>query len=245
MEMGSAGLTLLLHIRTCQWKFRVYFLQDWLVWSACCPRDSQESSPAPQFKSIKYDWGLHKGLNTRRGKYLGIVSNRERSLGNPGPRWLLREGLTVLTLNECWVSPEFSGCRSLLRPLPFLPTLYFWLGSLNVITLYLFLPDLPTSVRIYFTDFFLQVSVNSVCISVDEWASSWISFHSCHQKGVFNRTGLGPTPLVLTTSQRGTGSYHLTVAETPHCRWPIRSPVLNFSFTSLAVPGLVSACSIF
>ena len=34
-----------------QWIFRVDFLWDWLVWS-CCPRDSQESSPAPQFKSI-------------------------------------------------------------------------------------------------------------------------------------------------------------------------------------------------
>ena len=35
-----------------QWIFRVDFLWDWLVWSPCCPRDSQESSPAPQFKSI-------------------------------------------------------------------------------------------------------------------------------------------------------------------------------------------------
>ena len=35
-----------------QWVFRVDFLKDWLVWSPCCPRDSQESSPAPQFKSI-------------------------------------------------------------------------------------------------------------------------------------------------------------------------------------------------
>ena len=35
-----------------QWIFRVDFLWDWLVWSLCCPRDSQESSPAPQFKSI-------------------------------------------------------------------------------------------------------------------------------------------------------------------------------------------------
>ena len=25
---------------------------DWLIWSPCCPRDSQESSPAPQFESI-------------------------------------------------------------------------------------------------------------------------------------------------------------------------------------------------
>ena len=34
-----------------------YFWADfqwlyWLVWSLCCPRNSQESSPAPQFKSI-------------------------------------------------------------------------------------------------------------------------------------------------------------------------------------------------
>ena len=28
------------------------FLEDWLVWSPCSPRDSQESSPTPQFKSI-------------------------------------------------------------------------------------------------------------------------------------------------------------------------------------------------
>ena len=35
-----------------QWTFRVDFLQEWLIWSLCCPRDSQESSPAPQFKSI-------------------------------------------------------------------------------------------------------------------------------------------------------------------------------------------------
>ena len=35
-----------------QWIFRTDFLQEWLVWSPCSPRDSQESSPAPQFKSI-------------------------------------------------------------------------------------------------------------------------------------------------------------------------------------------------
>ena len=33
-------------------------IQDWsplgLAWSPCCPRDSQESSPTPQFKSINY-----------------------------------------------------------------------------------------------------------------------------------------------------------------------------------------------
>ena len=35
-----------------QWIFRVNFFQNWLVWSPCCPRDSQEFSPTPQFKSI-------------------------------------------------------------------------------------------------------------------------------------------------------------------------------------------------
>ena len=36
-----------------QWIFRVDFLQDWLVWSSCCPRDSQESFPTLQFKSTQ------------------------------------------------------------------------------------------------------------------------------------------------------------------------------------------------
>ena len=35
-----------------QWIFRTGFLQDWLFGSPCSPRDSQESSPTPQFKSI-------------------------------------------------------------------------------------------------------------------------------------------------------------------------------------------------
>ena len=35
-----------------QWIFRTDFLEDWVVWAPCSPRDSQESSPTPQFKSI-------------------------------------------------------------------------------------------------------------------------------------------------------------------------------------------------
>ena len=35
-----------------QWIFRIDFLEDWLVWSPCCPRGSQEPFPAPQFGSI-------------------------------------------------------------------------------------------------------------------------------------------------------------------------------------------------
>ena len=35
-----------------QWIFRVDFIWDWLVWSPCCPRYSQESYPALQFENI-------------------------------------------------------------------------------------------------------------------------------------------------------------------------------------------------
>ena len=35
-----------------QWIFRIYFLYDWLVWSPCNRRDSQESSLATQFEAI-------------------------------------------------------------------------------------------------------------------------------------------------------------------------------------------------
>ena len=35
-----------------QWVFRTDFLYDGLVGSPCSPRDSQESSPTPQFKNI-------------------------------------------------------------------------------------------------------------------------------------------------------------------------------------------------
>ena len=36
-----------------QWTLRADFLWGWLVGSPCSPRDSQESSSTPQFKSIK------------------------------------------------------------------------------------------------------------------------------------------------------------------------------------------------
>ena len=40
--------------QSCKWIFRNDFLYDGLVWSPCSPRDTQESSPTPQFKSISF-----------------------------------------------------------------------------------------------------------------------------------------------------------------------------------------------
>ena len=45
-------LELQLRHQSFQWIVRVDFLEDWPVWSPCSPRDSQESSPAPEFESM-------------------------------------------------------------------------------------------------------------------------------------------------------------------------------------------------
>ena len=45
-------LELQLQHQSFQWTPRTDFLSGWLAWSPCSPRDSQESSPTPQFKSI-------------------------------------------------------------------------------------------------------------------------------------------------------------------------------------------------
>ena len=45
-------LELQLQHQSFQWIFRIDFFSDWLVWSPCSPRVSQESSPTPQLKSI-------------------------------------------------------------------------------------------------------------------------------------------------------------------------------------------------
>ena len=47
-------LELQLQHQSFQLIFGVDSLQDWLVWSLCSPRDSQESSPTSQFKNINF-----------------------------------------------------------------------------------------------------------------------------------------------------------------------------------------------
>ena len=72
--------------------FRVDFPWDWLVWFPCCPRESQESSPAPQFKGIN----MH-----------GCISYWFCFSGVP---WLIRSPsmnleIALLLVNPCWLFP--------------------------------------------------------------------------------------------------------------------------------------------
>ena len=48
-QLFESGGQLQLQHQSFQWIFRTDFLYDWLVWSACSPRDSQESSPTITF----------------------------------------------------------------------------------------------------------------------------------------------------------------------------------------------------
>ena len=48
----AKGLELQLQHQSFPWIFRIDFLYGQPVWSPCSPRDSQVSSPTPQFKSI-------------------------------------------------------------------------------------------------------------------------------------------------------------------------------------------------
>ena len=66
-----------------QWIFRVDFLYDWLLCSPCHPRDSLESSPAPQFESINSSvlsllyvctWTHSKSLNSERKGILFLLT---------------------------------------------------------------------------------------------------------------------------------------------------------------------------
>ena len=52
LHQVSKVLMLQLQRHSFQWISKNDSLYDWLVWSLCSPRDSQESSPTPQFKSI-------------------------------------------------------------------------------------------------------------------------------------------------------------------------------------------------
>ena len=48
------GLELQPQHQSLQWIFRTDFFEHWLLWSPCSARDSQESSPTPQVKSLVF-----------------------------------------------------------------------------------------------------------------------------------------------------------------------------------------------
>ena len=84
----SVMLELQLQYQSFQWIFRDDFLYDWLVWSPCCPKDSQESSPAPHFESINF---LTRSLlyGTTFTSVLAIINSAAMNTGVHASFWIM------------------------------------------------------------------------------------------------------------------------------------------------------------
>ena len=106
-------LELQLQHQSFQCIFRTDFLYDGLVWSLCSPRDSEESSLAPQFKSI----------NSSPLSFLyGPALTSSMTTGKPiAWLWSNYDMQTYIdhthkhTLNPCWKSMYFIGCLRLVN----------------------------------------------------------------------------------------------------------------------------------
>ena len=75
-----------------QWIFRIDFLQNWWVSSPCCSRNSQEFSPAPQFKSI-----YSSALSLLHSPTLTSVHDYGKTI--PLTRWTLAGKVMSLLFN--------------------------------------------------------------------------------------------------------------------------------------------------
>ena len=125
------------------WVFRVDFLWGWLVWSPCSPRDSQESSPTPQFKNTSSSASNQK--EQASFNFMAAVTVHS----NFGPQenevchcfhcfhiylpWSDRTCAMILVF-ECWVlsqffhSPFSFSSRGSLVPLHFPPLAWCYLN---------------------------------------------------------------------------------------------------------------------
>ena len=100
-----------LQLQSFQWIFRTNFLKDGVVGSPCSPKDSQESSPTPQFKSINslalslpygptLGW-IYKDLD---GKKCGPRDSIGKQLWE-SLRWQLAGGVYFLSSSAMWPTP--------------------------------------------------------------------------------------------------------------------------------------------
>ena len=117
--------------------FRVDFLWNWLVWSPCCPRDSQEPSPAPQFEginslalgvfivqlSVKYYWEgttepswepVSKGIISYGGGGGGLVVKSRLTFATP---WTVAHQFPLsMGKREYWSGLPFASQGDLPNP---------------------------------------------------------------------------------------------------------------------------------
>ena len=84
-------LELQLQPQSFQWILRTDFLQDRLVWSPCSPRNSQESSPTPQFKCIN-----SSAISLLYGPSLTSIHDYFPILSQRTPKWPVCKGQDLI-----------------------------------------------------------------------------------------------------------------------------------------------------
>ena len=77
-----------------QWTPRTDLFEDWLVGSPCSPRDSQESSPTPQFKSINFI-GVHMARERDPGLSQCVAPQLESLSHSSASLWA--------RINDLWI----------------------------------------------------------------------------------------------------------------------------------------------
>ena len=126
-----------------QWIFRVDFLSDWLVWSPCCPRDSQESSPKSGL-GRQTSAKVSKGVVGRVRSWTAVYSQMRPPLHHrhAEAQWPVR--VTHIEAKEPeplfpWINqPLATGCLlagslTLAGQFPAIPGSWWWTGRPGVL----------------------------------------------------------------------------------------------------------------
>ena len=107
-----------------EWIFRVDFLEDWLVGSPCCQRDSQESSPSATVQKHQFFSALHSLLSRSHNQtwllkillaelnYLQWLCQSEVL----GKGWQIRSAKHIL--NQLIMSTQCPWLERILKPCP-------------------------------------------------------------------------------------------------------------------------------
>ena len=120
MRHGAKVLELQLQHQSFQRIFGTVFLKDGLVGSPCSPRDTQESSPTPQFKSISCSalsflysptlTFIHDHWKNHSFDYIDLCHDLFLLLVHgPGLSWLSFQGVRVFEFHSCSHCPSDFG----------------------------------------------------------------------------------------------------------------------------------------
>ena len=133
-SLNQAAKVLELWLQSFQWIFRADVLKDWLIWTPCSPRDSQESSPAllNQVLKLSYEISQFSSLHLLSQVWLFATvwtAARQASLSITG-FWSLLKSCSLSQLFHPTISFSVVPFSTCLQSFP-ASELFQWIGSLH------------------------------------------------------------------------------------------------------------------